>query len=65
VRIVKSQCFSQTVNARECSHLLQNLDYSDMLTVMMTKVSRVYRNYVLVGNIDQTIVNSLHGPPIC
>ncbi|KAL3864910.1 hypothetical protein ACJMK2_006556 [Sinanodonta woodiana] len=35
--IVKEQCFGSFPNARQCAHLLQNLDYADILVVTMTK----------------------------
>ncbi|KAK3589444.1 hypothetical protein CHS0354_020780 [Potamilus streckersoni] len=35
--IVKEQCFCSSPNARQCAHLLQNLDYADILVVSMTK----------------------------
>ena len=39
--IVKDQCFNPTPNARECALMLQRLEYSDILTIIMTKVTLV------------------------
>lgn len=37
--IVKEQCFQPSPNTRECAFLLQRLDYPDILSITMTKVS--------------------------
>lgn len=36
--MVKDQCFSAEPNTRECALLLQKLDYTDILSVIMAKV---------------------------
>ncbi|KAL5022595.1 hypothetical protein ScPMuIL_001750 [Solemya velum] len=35
--IIKEQCFSSDASPRECAHLLQTLDYADILSLTMTK----------------------------
>ncbi|XP_070540509.1 huntingtin-like isoform X2 [Ptychodera flava] len=35
--VVRECCFSQTSSARECSLMLHKLEYSDILTIMMTE----------------------------
>ena len=37
--ITRDQCFSPSPKVRECAFLLQRLDYGDILSITMTKVS--------------------------
>ncbi|KAL4231691.1 hypothetical protein ACF0H5_009269 [Mactra antiquata] len=37
MKIVRDQCYKPGTNCRQCASLLQHLDYTDMLAVMMTK----------------------------
>ncbi|XP_066278562.1 huntingtin-like isoform X2 [Branchiostoma lanceolatum] len=61
VATVQDHCFRRDSNAQECALMLSKLDYSDVLTIMMTKEfhMRLLEDSISVG-LQQSLVSSAH-----
>ncbi len=44
VSITRDQCYSMASIPRECAHMLQHMDYGNILSIIMAKVRGVCKN---------------------